>query len=76
MILLSTRTGLHVAFTLVAAPVIGAAFTMIAYAARPYDAGPSRTFTNVVVAPMSSLMSAWVWTASSRGLPWIHHLFP
>jgi alpha-1,3-glucan synthase len=60
MILLTTMTRIHVAFTLLTAQVIGAAVTAIARACAPNKLGPGPIFPNILV-HLDSMYNAWFW---------------
>ncbi|RMZ85978.1 hypothetical protein DV737_g212, partial [Chaetothyriales sp. CBS 132003] len=60
MILLGTLTRVHVAFTLIAAQVIGSIFTMIARAVAPNKIGPGPISPDIS-AGVHTIWQAWFW---------------
>lgn len=60
MILLSTMTRIHVAFTLLTAQVLGAAITAIARASSPSKLGPGSIFPNLLI-NLDGMYNAWFW---------------
>ena len=63
MILLQTLTRIHIAFTLLAAQVLGSVFTILARATAPDNIGPGPVFPNFAVDVRGGLMSYWFWIA-------------
>jgi alpha-1,3-glucan synthase len=60
MILLSTMTRIHVAFTLISAQAAGSVMTAIARACAPNNVGPGPIFPNVLISA-SVMLNAWFW---------------
>lgn len=60
MILLSTMTRVHIAFTLLTAQVIGAAMTAISRGFSPARLGPGPIFPNILV-DIHNMFNAWFW---------------
>ncbi|KAF2759017.1 alpha-1,3-glucan synthase Ags2 [Pseudovirgaria hyperparasitica] len=60
MILLQTMTRFHVAFTLIAAQVLGSVATIVARACAPDKLGPGPVFPNLVL-NLNGLGNAWFW---------------
>ncbi|RMZ83748.1 hypothetical protein DV738_g938, partial [Chaetothyriales sp. CBS 135597] len=60
MILLGTLTRVHVAFTLIAAQVIGSIFTMIARAVAPNKIGPGPISPDIT-GGVGAIWQAWFW---------------
>ena len=63
MILLQTLTRFHVAFTLVAAQVIGSVATILARATAPDKTGPGDVFPDFSLGVGAGLGKAWFWVA-------------
>ncbi|QDS69285.1 hypothetical protein FKW77_002461 [Venturia effusa] len=63
MIFLQTLTRIHVAFTLVAAQVLGSVATMVARAVAPNNLGPGDVFPDISRGSDHVLGKAWFWTA-------------
>ena len=60
MMLLSTMTRIHVAFTLISAQACGAIMTAIARACAPNNVGPGPVFPNALIG-FSVLANGWFW---------------
>ena len=63
MILLQTLTRIHICFTLLAAQVVGSAFTILARGVAPDNIGPGPVFPNFAVDVADGLRQAWFWVA-------------
>lgn len=63
MALLQTLTRIHVAITLVASQIIGAAITMIAKASSPNKDGPGSVFPDLSEGVIAGMMQPWFWVA-------------
>jgi len=63
MILLQTLTRFHIAFTLVAAQVIGSAATIAARASAPNNIGPGTVFPDFATSYLASIQQPWFWVA-------------
>ena len=63
MILLQTLTRIHIAFTLIAAQVLGSIATMLARAVAPNNIGPGDVFPDFSGGFSSGLSKAWFWVA-------------
>ncbi|KAJ9640066.1 Cell wall alpha-1,3-glucan synthase ags1 [Coniosporium tulheliwenetii] len=63
MILLQTLTRIHVAFTLIAAQVIGSLATILARASAPNNLGPGDVFPDFSAGVLNGLSHAWFWIA-------------
>ena len=61
MILLQTLTRVHVAFTLVAAQVLGSIATILARATAPNKIGPGEVFPDFSMGVAEGLGKAWFW---------------
>ncbi|RDW75869.1 glycoside hydrolase family 13 protein [Coleophoma crateriformis] len=61
MILLQTLTRLHIAFTLIAAQVIGSIFTIIARAWANNNTGPGDVFPDFSLGAYPGITKAWFW---------------
>ena len=61
MILLQTLTRIHIAFTLLAAQVLGSIFTILARATAPNNLGPGPVFPDFSVDIRGGLSSHWFW---------------
>ena len=68
MILLTTLTRLHVAFTLVTAQVIGAAATIVAQAVGPDRLTAGLVFPNLAVNARHGIAQPWFWVALALNL--------
>jgi alpha-1,3-glucan synthase len=60
MILLSTMTRIHVAFTLISAQAAGSVMTAIARACAPNNVGPGPIFPNALIG-ISAIANGWFW---------------
>ena len=63
MILLQTLTRIHIAFTLIAAQVLGSIATMLARATAPNKIGPGDVFPDFSAGYGDGLTKAWFWVA-------------
>ncbi|OCK84430.1 glycosyltransferase family 5 protein [Lepidopterella palustris CBS 459.81] len=63
MILLQTLTRIHVAFTLIAAQVLGSIATILARATAPDKIGPGDVFPDFSAGVAQGLMKPWFWVA-------------
>ena len=63
MILLQTLTRIHIAFTLIAAQVLGSIATMLARATAPNKIGPGDVFPDFSAGIGDGLTRAWFWIA-------------
>ena len=63
MILLQTLTRIHIAFTLIAAQVLGSIATMVARATAPNAIGPGDVFPDFSGGIGNGLSTAWFWIA-------------
>ena len=63
MILLQTLTRIHIAFTLLAAQVLGSIFTILARATAPDNLGPGPVFPDFSVNIRDGLSQYWFWIA-------------
>ncbi|KAL3418573.1 alpha amylase [Phlyctema vagabunda] len=61
MMLLQTLTRIHIAFTLIAAQVIGSVVTIIARACAPNKVGPGDVFPDFTVGIYPGIEKAWFW---------------
>ena len=63
MILLQTLTRIHIAFTLIAAQVLGSVATMLARATAPNKLGPGDVFPDFSAGVVAGLEKGWFWVA-------------
>ena len=63
MILLQTLTRIHIAFTLIAAQVLGSAATILARATAPNKIGPGDVFPDFSGGPWEGVTKLWFWVA-------------
>ena len=63
MILLQTLTRIHIAFTLIAAQVLGSIATMLARGTAPNKIGPGDVFPDFSGGVGDGLTKAWFWVA-------------
>ncbi|KAI4259250.1 MAG: hypothetical protein L6R42_004664, partial [Xanthoria sp. 1 TBL-2021] len=63
MILLQTLTRIHIAFTLIAAQVLGSIATILARATAPNKIGPGEIFPDFSAGYAEGLGKAWFWVA-------------
>lgn len=63
MALLQTLTRIHVAITLTAAQILGAAVTMIAKASSPDGDGPGAVFPDLSEGVGNAVTKPWFWVA-------------
>ena len=63
MILLNTLTRFHIAFTLIAAQVLGSIATILARATAPNKIGPGDVFPDFSAGYSEGLSKAWFWIA-------------
>lgn len=63
MILLNTLTRFHIAFTVIAAQVIGSVATILARATAPNKIGPGDVFPDFSAGFGDGLSNAWFWIA-------------
>ncbi|KAL8672680.1 MAG: hypothetical protein Q9168_002864 [Polycauliona sp. 1 TL-2023] len=63
MILLQTLTRIHIAFTLIAAQVLGSVATILARATAPNRLGPGDVFPDFSAGYMEGLGKPWFWVA-------------
>lgn len=63
MILLQTLTRIHIAFTLIAAQVLGSVTTILARATAPNRIGPGDVFPDFSKGYAEGLSKGWFWTA-------------
>jgi alpha-1,3-glucan synthase len=63
MILLQTLTRIHIAFTLLAAQVLGSVATILARATAPNKIGPGPIFPSFAAGAQAGLAEAWFWIA-------------
>jgi alpha-1,3-glucan synthase len=63
MILLNTLTRFHIAFTLIAAQVLGSIATILARATAPNKIGPGDVFPDFSAGFSEGLSKAWFWIA-------------
>jgi alpha-1,3-glucan synthase len=63
MILLNTLTRFHIAFTLVAAQVLGSIATILARATAPNKIGPGDVFPDFSGELSEGLSKVWFWVA-------------
>ena len=61
MILLQTLTRIHIAFTLIAAQVLGSIATILARATAPNKIGPGDVFPDFSAGFSEGLGKAWFW---------------
>jgi alpha-1,3-glucan synthase len=61
MILLQTLTRFHIAYTLIAAQILGTVATMVARATAPNREGQSDLFPDFTAGPFPGLMRPWFW---------------
>jgi alpha-1,3-glucan synthase len=63
MILLQTLTRIHVAFTLIAAQVLGSVATILARATAPNKVGPGDVFPDFSAGVLDGVSTPWFWVA-------------
>ena len=63
MILLQTLTRIHIAFTLIAAQVLGSVATILARASSPNKLGPGDIFPDFSRGVGEGLEKGWFWVA-------------
>ena len=63
MILLQTLTRIHIAFTLIAAQVLGSIATILARATAPNKLGPAEVFPDISGGISGQFSSPWFWIA-------------
>ncbi|PQE30186.1 alpha-1,3-glucan synthase protein [Rutstroemia sp. NJR-2017a WRK4] len=61
MLLLQTLTRIHIAFTLIAAQVLGSIATIVARACAPNNVGPGTVFPDFSGGPQPGLSKPWFW---------------
>jgi alpha-1,3-glucan synthase len=63
MIFLQTLTRMHIAFTLIAAQVLGSIATIVARAVAPNNLGPGDVFPDFSAGAIAGLVKPWFWVA-------------